>query len=236
MIEGEGGGPHMAIDFDFSREGLTLNRPATMAEVEDVERSLGVTLPVSYKSFVTQVSNGFWAEIGNALGLFRLSPGPNGEEAGFTLLDATAAYTEDKWIEPGVPLLPFAKDGVGNAWAFYTAVHSKGDEYPVVLIIPNSPEQYVLVHSSFDSFLDFNLNLLARVEAEQDDWDDEEEGTLALWYDLYRRFDPAITPPPPFDPYEGATDADGLREAIERQGRAGWQRRRRWPRLPWQRP
>ncbi|GAA1245937.1 hypothetical protein GCM10009665_40990 [Kitasatospora nipponensis] len=68
--------------FGAASHGYRLPAPLTEREVHSFERAYGVTLPVSYRGFLTEVADG---GAGPCHGLFRLTELPAEDEAAFDL-------------------------------------------------------------------------------------------------------------------------------------------------------
>ena len=109
---------------------------ASEADVVQTEEALGVTLPASFRAFVTRFSNGaylFMVQEVSAVG--------SGNEQIAAIQDNVAASFPaapgDKLTTPSggeveaASLVPFSLDSNGNCWCFLTSPPATDAEYPV---------------------------------------------------------------------------------------------------------
>ncbi len=103
--------------------------PASEAELEQTEQVISVSLPPSYRAFVSRFSNGaylFELQEVSAVGDGNPQVGPIG-----TFPEGADAIESQAGRLPAKTLVPFSFDSNGNYWCFLTSLAAADGEYPV---------------------------------------------------------------------------------------------------------
>ena len=185
----------LLIHFNLKDPRIKLKSKLEEKEIAKFETKHNLLLPKSYKLWLTNYSRKSYFDIGNAL---RLSP-----LIGFGFDTVSSHLKKAKYHIP-VGLLPFASNGGGDYWAFYTKLGLVNDEYPIVSIELGSVdyEAYIYCNSSFDRFL--NINVCSLMYGDNDEPLTYEEASdmkrikaseknfKEFLDDLYKKIDPTL--------------------------------------------
>lgn len=108
---------------------------ATPEDLDRTDRSLGVALPPSYRSFASTFSNGaylFMLQEVSAAGAGNAQIGAIQDVSPHVFPpDEDAVVTSSDGKVPRTSLVPFSLDGNCNCWCFLTSLSAPGGEYPV---------------------------------------------------------------------------------------------------------
>jgi hypothetical protein len=203
------GSDNFIYEIDLGNENISKTSP--LSSDNDDFKKLQDRLPPSYIKFIKNFANGLNIEIGNALTIFPV--GQNIGDYWTDVLSLTEETINDN-LFPSKDFVFFAADGVGESFAFYTAIQFENGEYPIVWYTPGSVDTnpFVFLNSSFDKFLTMQFYLLKATEGETMDLD--EENWQILHDKLYDTFDPSI-PKPNHDYFISAINLTQLIEKIK---------------------
>lgn len=124
---------------------FNVNEKATKQEIEEVEAELGITMPNSYKEFLSKHNGARLFDYEGLDGFLIL-----GTKDIVKVNDFSKATFEEDWIND---ILIFAKYiGESNYLAFKTSFQK--NEYPIVdCYFEELPEDWKVIEKSFDEFL-----------------------------------------------------------------------------------